>query len=51
MPETSKVLVGVDNVDQLKDIVASSTRVLPKVPNELFTNDTDLLNPSNWSKL
>ena len=51
MPETSKVLVGVDNVDQLKEIVASSTRVLPKVPNELFTNDTDLLNPSNWSKL
>jgi len=51
MPEISKVLVGVDNVDQLKEIVASSTRVLPKVPNELFTNDTDLLNPSNWSKL
>ena len=47
----SKVLVGVDNLDQLKEIVTASTGVLPKIPNELFTNDTDLLNPSNWSKL
>ena len=51
MPEVSKVLVGVDNLDQLKEIVAASTGVLPKIPNDLFTNDADLLNPSNWSKL
>jgi len=51
MSKISKVLVGVDNVDQLKEIVAASTGVLPKIPNELFTNDIDLLNPSNWSKL
>lgn len=51
MPEISKVLVGVDNVGQLKEIVVASIGVLPKIPDELFTNDVNLLNPSNWSKL
>jgi aryl-alcohol dehydrogenase-like predicted oxidoreductase len=51
MPEISKVLVGVDNVDQLKEIVAASSGVLPDIPPEMFTNDIDLLNPSNWSNL
>jgi len=51
MPEISKVLVGVDNVGQLEEIAVASTGELPKIPNELFTNDIDLLNPSNWSKL
>jgi len=51
MPEISKVLVGVDNVDQLKEIFATSSGVLPDIPSEMFTNDIDLLNPSNWSTL
>jgi len=51
MPEISKVLVGVDNVDQLKEIVAASSGVLPDIPDEMFTNDVDLLNPSSWSAL
>jgi len=51
MPEISKVLVGVDNVDQLKEIVTASSGVLPNIPDEMFTNDIDLLNPSNWSAL
>ena len=51
MPEISKVLVGVDNVDQLKEIVTASSGVLPDIPDEMFTNDVDLLNPSNWSAL
>ena len=51
MSGISKVLVGVDNVYQLEEIISASTGVLPKIPNELFTNDIDLLNPSNWSKL
>ncbi len=49
--EISKVLVGVDNVDQLKEIFSASSGVLPNIPNELLTNDDDLLNPSNWGKL
>jgi aryl-alcohol dehydrogenase-like predicted oxidoreductase len=51
MPEISKVLVGVDNVDQLKEIVVASSGVLPDIPDEMFTNDANLLNPSNWGKL
>ena len=51
MPEISKVLVGVDTADQLKEIFISSSGVLPNIPDELFTNDADLLNPSNWGKL
>ena len=50
-PEISKVLVGVDNVDQLKEIVIASSGVLPDMPDKMFTNDIDLLNPSNWEKL
>ncbi|MEO1942977.1 MAG: aldo/keto reductase [Candidatus Thioglobus sp.] len=49
--EISKVLVGVDTVDQLKEIVVASSGVLPDIPPEMFTNDVDLLNPSNWGKL
>ena len=48
MPGISKVLVGVDNVDQLKEIVTASSGILPDIPPEMFTNDADLLNPSNW---
>ena len=51
IPEISKVLVGVDTVDQLKEIVLASPGILPDIPPEMFTNDVDLLNPSNWGKL
>ena len=51
MSEISKVLVGVDTADQLKEIFIGSSGVLPNIPDELFTNDADLLNPSNWGKL
>ena len=49
--EISKVIVGVDSKDQLEQIVISSEGILPKIPLELFTNDVNLLNPSNWKKL
>ena len=51
IPEISKVLVGVDTVDQLKEIVMASPGILPDTPPEMFTNDADLLNPSNWGGL
>ena len=51
MPEISKILVGVDTVNQLKEIVIASSGALPDIPPEMFTNDVDLLNPSNWGKL
>ena len=51
MPEISKVLVGVDTADQLKEVVMTTLGVLPDIPTEMYTNDADLLNPSNWGKL
>ena len=51
IPEISKVLVGVDTVDQLEEIVLASPGILPDIPGEMFTNDADLLNPSNWEEL
>jgi len=51
IPEISTVLVGVDTTEQLKEIIAASSGNLPNIPAELFVNDADLLNPSNWVKL
>jgi len=51
VPEISKVLVGVDTSSQLKEIIDASDGFLPDLPIELFTEDSDLLNPSNWSRL
>ena len=51
IPEISKVLVGADTKDQLKEIIISSNGFLPNIPPELYTNDDNLLNPSNWDKL
>lgn len=47
----SKVVVGVETVDQLKEIFSASSGVLPEIPKELCTDDPNLLNPSNWSHL
>ena len=49
--EISKVLVGVHSKDQLKQIISASDGILPNIPNELHTNDCNLLNPSNWNRL
>ena len=42
---------NITNLDQLKEIFISSSGALPKVPDELFTDDANLLNPSSWSGL
>ena len=51
MSEISKVLVGVDTKEQLKQIITASDGILPNIPTELYTNDVNLLNPSNWGRL
>lgn len=51
LPEISKVVVGVETVEQLKEIFSSSLGVLPEIPKELCTEDPNLLNPSNWGRL
>jgi aryl-alcohol dehydrogenase-like predicted oxidoreductase len=49
--EISKVLVGIDSINQLIEIVDAASGVLPPIPNELYTNDSLLLNPSNWDQI
>jgi aryl-alcohol dehydrogenase-like predicted oxidoreductase len=51
IPKIHKVLVGVETKKQLKDIVIASNGYLPKIPSELYSNDVNLLNPSNWNRL
>jgi len=51
IPEISRVLVGVDNKDQLQSILNAIDGNLPPIPEELSMNDGDLLNPGNWNDL
>jgi aryl-alcohol dehydrogenase-like predicted oxidoreductase len=46
--EISKVIVGVHSKKHLHEIVLASSGHLPDIPNNLYTNDINLLNPSNW---
>ena len=50
-PEISKVVIGVDSTLQLQEIISAAKGNLPLIPSELFSNDVNLLNPSNWNKL
>lgn len=47
-PNISKCLIGVETKKQLEEILKISPDALPKIPAELFSNDINLLNPSNW---
>ena len=49
--EVSKILVGVETTHQLTEINSAATGFLPSIPEELFTTDEYLLNPSNWKQL
>ena len=51
IPEISRVLVGVDNKDQLQNIINAVDGNLPPIPEKLSMNDADLLNPANWRYL
>ena len=47
----SKIIVGVESEEQFNEIVIASEGLLPKIPLELYTDDNNLLNPSNWKYL
>lgn len=46
----SKVVVGVDSLDQFKNIITMASNV-GKFPESFHITDTRLLNPSDWSSL
>jgi len=50
-PEIDKVIVGVDNQNQLIEIIQAVKGVIPDVPDELKSDDLDLINPARWTAL
>jgi aryl-alcohol dehydrogenase-like predicted oxidoreductase len=50
-PEISRVIVGVDNLTQLDMVIKSANYKLPSDLPNLSSNDLQLINPSEWSKL
>lgn len=50
-PEVTRVIVGVDNSDQLRSIVEAASGPVPSPPSALQVHDFDLLNPSVWATL
>lgn len=50
-PEISKVIVGVDSLNQLKEILQAAEGPMPEVPPELHCTDIELINPARWSTL
>ena len=52
LPEIDHIIVGVDNVYQLKDIIKKSKSKIAQVDwSFMHSNDQMLINPSNWHKL
>ena len=47
-PQVTKVIFGVNSLIQLKEVLVSISGDLPKLPNELLSDDVELLDPSNW---
>jgi len=46
-----KVIVGVDSSAQLREICKAVEGDMPNIPDELYCDDLDFLNPSRWSSL
>jgi len=49
--EISQVVVGVESVDQLREIVRAADGAAPTVPAEIQSADPDLVNPARWAAL
>lgn len=49
--EIDKVIIGVDSLNQLKEILQATVGPMPQVPKELLIHDIDLLNPARWAAL
>ena len=52
LPEVDKIIIGVDNVEQLNEIVLASKQKIKNVNwSFMISNDQMLINPSNWTDL
>ena len=48
-PEINRVVVGVDSLEQLREIFACAENLGKIPPESLMSDDLDLINPSHWS--
>lgn len=48
-PEISKVVIGVDSLEQLRDIIRAAEGPAPRVGDAFQTHEEDLLNPARWA--
>lgn len=51
MMSVDRVVLGVDSLEQLREIAASTNGALPRLPEILADVDPMLLNPAEWSNL
>src|SRR5205814_1463723 len=47
--EINKIIIGVDSLEQLKELLQAAVGPVPEVPQELQSSDNDLINPSHWA--
>lgn len=50
-PQINKVVVGINSLEQLREIVASEHASGPQPPASLACSDIDLINPTKWVSL
>lgn len=52
LKKIDRIIIGVDNVSQLKKIITASKIKIPKIDwSFMQSNDLMLINPSNWKNL
>lgn len=47
-PQVDRILVGVENKNQLLEIIDGIQKTAIEIPEEFESNDLDLINPANW---
>ncbi|OSO90612.1 aldo/keto reductase [Cylindrospermopsis raciborskii CENA303] len=47
-PGINRVVVGVDSLEQLQEILSATRIKSVTLPDYLYSNDTDLINPAQW---
>jgi aryl-alcohol dehydrogenase-like predicted oxidoreductase len=47
-PHVERVVVGVDSEAQLAEIIAASATLVPAPPQDLYSEDLELIEPSRW---
>ena len=48
-PEIHRIVIGIDSLSQLREIFSAAGSPVPVIPDDLFTDDLDLLNPARWA--